>query len=457
MQFTTVNPATEEPIADYEYMPLEKVLGIAEKAHESFLDWRETSLAERAERLRGLAAALRKNLGRYAETTTLEMGKPIKESRFEIEKCALTAEVYADNAEKWSSEEVVEADGKKHRVVYQPMGVVLAVMPWNFPFWQALRFAVPTLLAGNGAILKHAGVTTQCAFAIEEVIREGGFPENLFRTILANHSMVADLIRSKRIVGASLTGSTHAGMAIGETCGRALKKAVLELGGSDPFIVLDDVDVEDTAKNAVLGRFINCGQSCIASKRFIVVKSVAEEFGQAFAAKAGELVVGDPTDEKTDLGPLVQKSALEELVAQVRDAVDKGARILTGGARPEGKGYFHQPTVLDNVTPDMKVVSEEVFGPAAPIIVVEGEEEAIRVANDSEFGLGGSVWTRDAERGERLARRIESGAVFVNSITKSDARMPFGGIKTSGLGRELSWHGMREFVNVQGLNIYEHA
>lgn len=457
MPFQTVNPATEEVIAEYEYMSREEVMAIAGRTHAAFLEWRDTPLEKRAELFRGLAAALRKNLERYAETITLEMGKPIRDSRFEIEKCAAAAEVYADNAAKWSSEEVVEADGRKHRVVYQPTGAVLAIMPWNFPFWQAMRFAIPTLLAGNAAVLKHADVVTQCAFQIEEVFREAGFPEDLFRTILADHPTAGELIESRHIVGVSLTGSTRAGIAIAQTAGRALKKVVLELGGSDPFIVLDDVDVEHTAKNAILGRFMNCGQSCIASKRFIVVKSLAEEFGRAMAEKAGQLVVGDPTDEKTELGPLVQKSALDGIVEQVRDALEKGARVLTGGKRPDGKGYFFQPTVLDRVTPDMKVVAEEVFGPVAPIIVVEDEEEAIRVANNSEFGLGGSVWTRDLERGERVARRVESGTVFVNSITKSDARMPFGGIKTSGLGRELSWHGMREFVNVQGINVYDHS
>ncbi len=455
MKFTTFNPATEEVIEHFETMAPDRVFEITQKCHFAFKEWKNVKLKERLPFFLNLAKVLRKNKKTYAFSMTAEMGKPLKESLAEIEKCAWTAEVYAEKGEEWLREELVEADGVCHKVIFQPLGVVLSIMPWNFPFWQALRFAIPTVLAGNGSILKHASNVTRCALHIEEVFVEAGFPENLFRTVIADHKTVAHIAESDMIAGISLTGSTEAGMKVGEIGGRNLKKVVLELGGSDPFIVLHDANIDKAVKCAVTGRFMNTGQSCIASKRFIVVESIAHEFEHKFTEAVSKLIVSDPSIETTEVGPLVNKAALDEIVEQVEDALSKGGKILTGGKKPDGKGFFFEPTVITNTSPDMRIVKEEVFGPVAPVIVVKNEEEAVKVANSSEFGLGGSIWTRDLKKGTAIAEKIESGTVFVNSFTKSDPRMPFGGIKKSGIGRELSKYGLREFVNIKGINVYE--
>lgn len=457
MRFQTINPATEEVLAAYETMSKDEVFQILGKVNKAYASWRWLPLEQRAYYFRTLAVTLRRNKERWGKLASLEMGKPITAAIAEIEKCALTAEVYADNAKLWLQEETVQADGKEHKVIYQSLGVILAVMPWNFPFWQAFRFAIPTLLAGNVAILKHSNQVPACALAIEQAFIESGFPENVFRTVIADHDTIKDLVASDVIQGVSLTGSTEAGKRIAELAGKNLKKVVLELGGSDPFIVLEDADLDFVAKHAVTARFANCGQSCIAAKRFIVVKDVAETFAKKFAEATKNLVVGDPLNPKTTMGPLVNTKARQEIEEQVNDAVAKGAILLAGGKKREGKGAFYLPTVLTNANKTMKVVSEEVFGPVAPVIVVKDEAEAITVANNSEFGLGGSVWTKNIERGKRVAEKIESGAVFVNMFTKSDPRMPFGGIKKSGIGRELSKYGLHEFVNIKAMNVYEHS
>ncbi len=436
-------------------MSQNEVMTILDDVHKTFLEWKTLLVQQRASYLTKLARVLRNNKDPYAQLMTKEMGKPITEARAEIEKCAWTAEVYAKNGEQWLQEEVLESDGKEHRVVCQPLGVIFSIMPWNFPFWQAFRFAIPTLLAGNASLLKHASNVTGCALAIEDAFKEAGFPENVFRIVIADHDTVAGIVASNHIAGVSLTGSTSAGKRIGELAGKNLKKVVLELGGSDPFIVLEDADLDKAAEQATVGRFLNCGQSCVAAKRFIVVASVVEDFVQRFVENVKQKVLGNPAEESTHLGPLVNKTAVEQIENQVNDAVDKGATILTGGKRGKGKGYFYEPTVLINTTTDMKVVKEEVFGPVAPIIVVKDEEDAINVANATEFGLGGSVWTRDLERGKRIARQLECGCAFVNSFVKSDPRVPFGGIKESGIGRELSKYGLREFVNVKAINVYK--
>jgi succinate-semialdehyde dehydrogenase/glutarate-semialdehyde dehydrogenase len=456
MPITTVNPATGDTLATYEKMSREEVFAILDRAVAAQRQWREVPVVERAEQLLRLAAVLRRDQDAHAELMSKEMGKPISEARAEVEKCAWLCEVYAERAAGWLAEEEVEADGREHRVLYQPLGVVLSIMPWNYPYWQALRFGVPTLAAGNASILKHASNVTGCALAIEQLFADAGFPADLFRTVLADHETVGALIAHDDVAGVSLTGSTEAGQRIAEQCGRNLKKVVLELGGSDPFIVLEDADIEVAARGAVKGRLLCTGQSCIASKRFIVVRDVAERFADRFAELMGEVKVGDPLDPETEAGAIVSESDLEDLLQQLRDSVAQGARVLTGGERLDRQGSFLAPTVVTDVTPDMRVAREEVFGPIAAVITVADEDEAVRVANASEFGLGGSVWTRDLARGERIARRIESGTVFVNSITKSDPRMPFGGVKKSGLGRELSKFGLREFTNIKGLNIYEH-
>ena len=457
MQFQTVNPATEGVIENYENMSREEVLDIARLSDAAFQEWRNLTIAERARYFVKLAAVLREHQQEWARLITLEMGKTVTESRGEVEKSAWMCEVYAERAAGWLQEELVDVDGKQHIVTFQPLGVIFSIMPWNYPFWQALRFAVPGIIAGNTSLLKHASNVTGCAFAIEEAFELAGFPKNVFRTILPDYATASDLIGCDHVRGVSLTGSTQVGAKIGEEAGRNLTKVVLELGGSDPFIVLEDADMEFTAKGAVTGRMVGTGQSCIASKRFIVVEAVAEAFAARFAELMCQLKTGDPLDDETQVGAIVNEAALVELQEQLAQSLELGGKLLCGGKRLPGKGFFLEPTVVTDTTPEMRIVKEEVFGPIAPVIVVADEDEAVAVANDSEFGLGGSIWTRDLKRGIRVARRVESGTLFVNSYTKSDPRMPFGGVKKSGIGRELSKYGLKEFVNVKGINVYEHG
>ncbi len=457
MTLQAFNPATGEPGETWPRMSRAEVLTVAAAVDEAFQQWRQLTVAERVPHFRRLAAVLRDNRDRWALTITSEMGKPLSESRDEIEKCAWLCEVYADNAEQWLADQQVAADGLSHTVVFQPLGVIFSIMPWNYPFWQALRFAVPGLMVGNTSLLKHASNVTGCAFAIEEAFRLAGFPPDVFRTILPDYDTVAALINDDRIQGVSLTGSTAVGRHVGGLAGQALNKVVLELGGSDPFVVLADADLDFTVRGAVQGRMLTAGQSCIASKRFIVVQEVADEFAARFAARMEALVVGDPLLPETQVGALVNESALVELEAQLAQSVAQGAEVLCGGQRLPGPGCFFAPTVVKGVRPGMRLADEEVFGPIAPVLTVADEDEAVALANSSEFGLGGSVWTADLVRGERIARLIESGTVFVNSITKSDPRMPFGGVKNSGLGRELGRYGLLEFVNVKGVNVYRHG
>jgi succinate-semialdehyde dehydrogenase/glutarate-semialdehyde dehydrogenase len=457
MDFKTVNPATGDVIQTWSTMTPDEVMHTAGLVNEAFGQWGRMSVEARVPYFRKLAGVLRENLEDWADLITTEMGKPITESRAEIEKCAWMTEVYADNAAAWLADEEVVADGHKHAVTFQPLGIVFSIMPWNYPFWQALRFAVPGLMAGNAGLLKHASNVTGCAFAIEKAFVQAEFPANVFRTIVPDYETVSDLIASDVVQGVSLTGSTRVGRHIGAQAGRHLKKVVLELGGSDPFIVLEDSDIEFAARGAVTGRMLTAGQSCIASKRFIVVASVAEAFTARFAELMKELKVGDPRREETQVGALVNEAAITELEEQLAQSVSLGAEVLCGGQRLPGRGCFYPPTVVAKTRPGMRLVDEEVFGPIAPIITVKNEADAVAVANASEFGLGGSVWTGDLERGERVARAVESGTLFVNSITKSDPRMPFGGVKKSGLGRELSHYGLKEFVNVKGLNIYKNG
>jgi len=455
MRFKTINPATEKVIAEYETASPEVVGSVLKQAEAEFPLWRDRGIGERAALVRNLAGVLRKNKEKYARLMTLEMGKPVKESLFEVEKCAGAAEFYADISEQWLAEEDVEADGESHKVILQPLGVILSVMPWNFPFWQVFRFAMPSLIAGNVSILKHSNIVPQCALAIEDIFRQAGFPDGTFKTIIADHEAVSGLIESDVIRGVSLTGSSEAGQIIASQAGANLKKVVLELGGSDPFIVLEDADLDFTTQNAVTGRMMNAGQVCISSKRFIVLEEVVDEFTRMFVENVDQLNQGDPMQLETDIGPLVNLDTLVKIEEQVAEAVSGGANVLTGGKRLEGKGYFYPPTLLSNVNMEMKVMKEETFGPVGAIFPVKDVEEAVAVANATQFGLAGTVWTRDIARGEAVARRIEAGAVFVNSISKSDPRMPFGGIKESGMGRELSRYGFLEFVNIKGLNVYQ--
>src|SRR5213594_1441100 len=449
MALSSINPSSGEVLESFEEATpaaLERVLA---HAWQAFLGWRERTFAERAARLREVARVLGAKKVEYARLMALEMGKPVAQGEAEVEKCAWGCEYYAGHAARFLAPEPCETDAARSYVRFDPLGPVLAVMPWNFPFWQVFRFAAPALMAGNAGVLKHASNVPQCALAIEEAFREAGFPQGLLRTVLVSGGGIEPLIADKRISAVTLTGSSDTGSRIAELAGRALKKTVLELGGSDPFIVLADADLEATAVSAVRARNQNNGQSCIAAKRFIVVDSVAGEFERRFAKGVEDLVLGDPIDPKTQVGPLARRDLLDTLERQVDGSVRAGARVLTGGERVHGRGYFFRPTVLANVTADMPAFREETFGPAAAVVRVRDADEAIRVANDSSYGLGASIWTRDASLGERLARRIESGSVFVNGMVASDPRLPFGGIKRSGYGRELSAFGAREFTNVQ--------
>lgn len=448
----SINPVNEERAQTYpEHSPadLERALLRAERAFQS---WKKTPIAERARLLKNAAAALLQNIERYAQLITLEMGKPLAQSRAEIEKCALNCAYFADNAEAFLRPEPAETDAKKSYVAFEPLGVVLAIMPWNFPFWQVFRCAAPTLAAGNVLVLKHAPNTTGCALAAEEAFRQAGFPEDVYQTLLiaAPHvpERISMLIEHPIVKAVTLTGSTTAGKFVAAKAGVTLKKSVLELGGSDPYIILDDADLDLAVETCANSRCINTGQSCISAKRFIVLEPIRKQFEEAFVEKMRAKRVGDPMSG-VDLGPLARKDLREQLHRQVAESLNKGARLLLGGALPEGKGFFYPPTVLSDVSKGMPAFDEELFGPVAAILSAKDEAEAIALANDTRYGLGAAIFTRDLERGERLASDIEAGNCFINAMVKSDPRLPFGGIKESGYGRELSRFGMREFVNVK--------
>ena len=446
-----INPANGELIKEYREHTAEEVSRILVDVDADFRAWRKTSFEERAGLMRQAARVQRDNARKYAEIITIEMGKTITESLAEVEKCAWVCDYYADNAAKFLADEVVESDAGKSFVAFQPIGTVLAVMPWNFPFWQVMRFASPALMAGNAGVLKHASNVPGSAMALEEVFVEAGFPKNIFRTLLVGSRQVEAVIRNPLVKAVTLTGSEPAGMQVAATAGNALKKTVLELGGSDPYIVLEDADMPACVAASAKSRMINQGQSCIAAKRFIVVESMVEEFTKAQVEIMKNLKMGDPMDPATQVGPMARRDLMEELDEQVQRSVGQGARLLTGGVPDKGPGAFYPPTVLGGVRKGMAVYSEETFGPVSAIIPVKDAEEAIAVANDSEFGLAGSVWTRDLKKGEEVARRIETGAMFVNGMSKSDPRLPFGGVKKSGYGRELSHYGIREFVNIKSI------
>jgi len=450
MTIISENPATGEQIERYEEMPPDEVQSILEAAHEAFLSWRRVGFDERATLMKEAAKVLRDGAGEYAELMTLEMGKPIAGGRSEAEKCAWVCDYYADHAADFLADQTLETDAHKSFVHFEPLGVVLAVMPWNFPFWQVFRFAAPGLMAGNAGVLKHASNVPGCALAIEDVFRRAGFPDNLFRTLLIGSGQVASTIEHPRVRAATLTGSTPAGRAVASKAGERLKKTVLELGGSDPYVVLADADLESTVETCVTSRLINSGQSCIAAKRFIVVDSLREEFERRFVELMKSKKMGDPTEEDTDVGPQARSDLRDELHEQVRKSIEKGARCLLGGEIPDGPGAYYPPTVLTDVAPGMPAYDEELFGPVAAILAARDEDDAVRIANDSSFGLGAAVFTGDRARGEEIAAtRLEAGCCFVNAFVRSDPRLPFGGIKESGYGRELSAFGIREFVNVK--------
>jgi len=451
MSFDSINPATDERMGSFPESSLadqETALAQAGKAARA---WRDKPLGERAALLKRVAEVLRQGQEHYAGLITAEVGKPLSEARGEVEKCAWACDYYAEHGARLVRDEEVAVEGAQAKVAFLPLGTILAIMPWNFPFWQVFRFATVALTAGNAAILKHAANVPQCALAIAEIFRSAGAPDGLFQCLLIRSSAVASLIADPRIHAVSLTGSEAAGREVAAMAGRALKKTVLELGGSDPFIVLADADLERAAEAAVASRYQNAGQSCIAAKRFIVVESIAETFLTLVETRLKALKYGDPRDESVKMGPLARPDLRETLHMQVTESIAQGAVARLGCTIPKGPGNYYPPSLLDHVRPGMPAYSEELFGPVATILRARDAEEAIRLANDTRYGLGASLWTRDLKLGEKLARRIESGSTFVNALVKSDPRLPFGGIKASGYGRELSLYGLREFLNIKTL------
>ncbi len=448
MTIASINPATGETLTTFEAMTDRQVDDAIARAARAFQDWRRTPFDERARLMRRAADRLESH-PEYAQVMTLEMGKTIVAARAEAAKCATACRFYAEHAERFLADETVETDARASYVRYQPVGPVLAVMPWNFPFWQVIRFAAPALMAGNVGLLKHASNVPQCALALEDLFRTAGFPEGVFTTLLVGAEGVARVLEHPRVAAATLTGSETAGREVAGRAGRSIKKTVLELGGSDPFVVLPSADLDAAAATAVKARTINNGQSCIAAKRFIVHERIADRFTRAFVAGMERLKIGDPMEETTDVGPLATAAIREGLDRQVRESVASGARVLTGGRPLPGRGFYYAPTVLADIPESAPAFHEELFGPVASLFVVKDIDQAVRLANATTFGLGSSVWTTDPAEQARLADEIEAGQVFVNAMVASDPRLPFGGVKRSGYGRELSWHGIREFVNAK--------
>ncbi len=449
MSVQSINSANGEVIESFEEFTSQQVDSALGQAHAAFWRWRETSFVERSALMHRCAAYLRDHKEEFARTISLEMGKAIGESEAEIEKCAWNCDYYAEHAPQFLAREDIPTNATESYVQFEPLGVVLAVMPWNFPFWQVFRFAAPALMAGNAAVLKHSSNVWRCALEIERVFKESGAPEGLFRTLLIGGSMVEKIIPDDRIAAVTLTGSDDTGSKVASTAGSVIKKQVMELGGSDYFVVLDDADLDAAAATATRSRFQNAGQSCIAAKRFIVVESVADEFERRFVGDASKLRVGDPLDPESEMGPMARGDLRDNFAKLVEDSVKMGARVALGGRALDRKGYFYAPTILTGVTQEMPIWRHEAFGPAAAVTRARDVDHAVELANDTVYGLGGNLWTRDIERARHLSRRLHSGMCFINGMTASDPRLPFGGIKRSGYGRELSSFGIREFVNIQ--------
>jgi succinate-semialdehyde dehydrogenase/glutarate-semialdehyde dehydrogenase len=455
---TTIDPSSGSRLAVYEETSDEQIDAILDRALRAAVWWRGVPVIERAEAVRSFGQAMRERGEELARLATREMGKPVAQSRAEVEKCAWTCEWFADHGPALLASEPVDTGAVRSRVVYSPLGVLFAIMPWNFPYWQVIRALAPALTAGNVVVLKHAPSTTGCALLLQQVAAASSLPPDLFWVVVAGFGRTPEvserIISDDRVAAVTLTGSTGAGRAVASIAGRALKKTVLELGGSDPFIVLADADIAAAAEYAVRSRFQNTGQSCIATKRIIVENSIADEFTAEFLSGVSRLVVGDPLTPEVTIGPLARSDLRDALIRQVEVSVRSGARVLTGGRAVDGPGFYYQPTVLDQVTADMPVLAEEVFGPAVPLVRASDVDDAVRLANRTRFGLGSNVWTADLERGAAVAARLEAGHTAVNGLTASDARLPFGGIKDSGYGRELSRHGIQEFVNVHAVVTY---
>ncbi len=450
MALCSINPATEEILGEFTELSSDEIEQKLAQAQATFEAWRETSFEHRAALMKQAATALRDQKTDLARTMTLEVGKTLAAAEAEVEKCAVTCDYYADNAATFLAPEHIETDASESYVRFDPIGIVLAVMPWNFPFWQVFRFAAPALMAGNVGVLKHASNVQQSAAAIEQVFLDAGFPQGAFLNLAITSPKVEAIIKDPRVKAVTLTGSEYAGSQVAKTAGEAIKKTVLELGGSDPFIVLADADIDQAAASAVSARLqANAGQSCIAAKRFIVEASVAEQFTAKLQSEVEQLTVGDPLAADTAVGPLSSEQTLTDVQKQVDDSVTQGATLLCGGKRVGSKGYFYTPAVLGNVKKGMPVYDEEVFGPVLPVIVVKDAAEAVAVANDCNYGLGATIFSADLKAAQALAAQVESGAVFINNQVKSDARLPFGGVKQSGYGRELSHYGIKEFVNIK--------
>lgn len=447
MTIASINPATNETIETFRPMAKGDVKTAIASAHDAYHSWRKMSFEDRKSKLLKLAKLLRADADTYARLITQDMGKRISESRYEIEYCANIAEYYANSAERFLADQSLDVEDADAYLRHEPLGVLLGVMPWNFPFYQVVRFAAPNIMAGNTVMVKHASNVPQCASAIEDLFTECGLPKGVYTNLLIPSDFVEEIVSDKRVQGVSLTGSEPAGAAVASIAGKNLKRSVLELGGNDAFIVLEDADLESTVKLAVQGRTVNAGQSCVASKRFIVVESVAKEFMSAFKKQMAALKIGDPMDEATTLAPLSTEVAAVNLLELVQSTIDAGATVVLGGDRPDREGAYFNPTILTDITPDMPTYDQELFGPVASIYVVKDEAAAIKLANDSCYGLGGSVFTSNIERGRRVAEQVETGMMFINQPTKSQAELPFGGIKNSGYGRELSHLGILEFVN----------
>jgi len=450
MTLTAINPANGNTIKTYEETPFDQVEKCIESAHRAFTVWKDMNFSQRAGSMRKASRILTENKEEYAKIMAMEMGKPIRQGRAEVEKCAWVCEYYADNAFEMLKPEKIETDASKSFVSFQPLGVILAIMPWNYPFWQVFRFAAPGLMAGNAAVLKHASNVPGCSLAIEDIFKKSGFPDNLFQNILIPGKEVKRVMEHPIIQAVTLTGSNSAGQAVAAAAGELIKKSVLELGGSDPYIILEDADLEAAAKTCVESRLLNSGQSCISAKRFVVIETVRQRFEDMFIAHMRAKKMGNPLEEDIDIGPQARFDLRDDLHRQVEQSVAKGAKCLLGGEIPKAKGAFYPATVLSAVEKGMPAYDEEIFGPVAAIISVKDEKEAIQIANDSSFGLGSAIFTEDIERGERIATyELEAGCCFVNAFVKSDPRLPFGGIKSSGYGRELSHYGIKEFVNIK--------
>lgn len=449
MPYTSFNPTTLQLIQTYSSWNVTRIQQALEKSHHAQQSWARNTYSSRAEVLRNVALHLLAQRDRYAVLITQEMGKPLHEARTEVEKCAGVCNYYAQHAEDFLCADAVESDAGKSYVAHYPLGTVLAVMPWNFPFWQVFRAAAPALMAGNALVLKHASNVPQCGLALEAIFRNSGLPDGLFTTLMIEADQVADVIASPYVHAVTFTGSEAAGRKVAACAGQNLKKCVLELGGSDPFIVLHDADLELAANIAVASRFLNCGQSCIAAKRFIVVPQIADEFLRLFKIKVESLKLGDPMLEATQIGPMARQDLCETLHRQITDSIAQGAVAVTGCKPVERAGFFYQPSILDGVTSLACAYHEELFGPVAIVIRAADEQDALRIANDTRFGLGSSIWSKDVSRAEKLAMHIQAGCTFINGMVKSDPRLPFGGVKASGYGRELSRLGIHEFVNAK--------